>query len=93
MGLLRELELYVKAGWTPMEAIEAATSLPAKVMHLDRELGTLQAGKPADLVVLDADPLKDIRNVRTTALVVTRGKAYAPGALWKLVGLRPATRR
>jgi imidazolonepropionase-like amidohydrolase len=90
-SLLRELELYVKAGWTPMEALEAATSLPAKVMHLDRELGTLQAGKRADLVVLDADPLADIRNVRRTALVVTRGKAYAPDGLWKLVGFRPHT--
>jgi len=88
-SLLRELELYVRAGLTPMEAIQAATIVPARFMRRDRELGTIEAGKRADLVVLTADPLADVSNVRRTFLVVARGHAYDPAALWRLVGFRP----
>ena len=87
-SLHRELELYVKAGFTPMEAIQAATLVPARFMHLDRELGTVEVGKRADLVVVHGDPLADVSAIRRTALVVTRGRAYDSGALWKLVGFR-----
>jgi len=59
-----ELEMMVKAGMTPMQALVAATSAGAKVMKLDATLGTLQPGKWADLVVLTANPLTDIRNTR-----------------------------
>src|SRR5262249_36158657 len=52
----REIELYVQAGFTPMEAIQAATSVPARVMKLDREVGTIEAGKRADMIVVDGDP-------------------------------------
>jgi imidazolonepropionase-like amidohydrolase len=55
----------VKAGLTPMQALVAATGGAARVMHLDKEVGTLQPGKRADFVVLTADPLADIRNTRT----------------------------
>jgi imidazolonepropionase-like amidohydrolase len=85
----RELELYVKAGFTPMEAIQAATIVSARFMHRENELGTIEPGKRADLVVLGGDPLADVSNVRKTVLVVARGKAYDPAALWKLVGFRP----
>ena len=85
-SLHRELELYVKAGFTPLEALQAATLVPARVMHLDKELGTVETGKRADLVVLSADPLADISNIRRTSLVVTRGRAYDAPALWKLAG-------
>ena len=61
-SLLRELELYVDAGLSPLEAIRAATAIPAGVMGLSREVGTIEVGKRADLVVLDADPLADIHN-------------------------------
>lgn len=87
-SLHRELELYVKAGLSPMEALQAATLVPAQVMRLDGELGTVQAGKRADLVVVDGDPLADIANIRKTSLVVARGKAYDPVGLWKLVGFK-----
>jgi imidazolonepropionase-like amidohydrolase len=60
-----ELELMVKAGVTPMQALVAATGNAAKVMDLDEELGTLQSGKRADFIVLSADPLADIKNTRT----------------------------
>jgi imidazolonepropionase-like amidohydrolase len=92
-SLHRELELYVQAGWSPMEALQAATILPARVMHMDKELGSVEPGKRADVIVVDGDPLADISNVRKTALVVARGKAYAPDALWRLVGFRPLQAR
>jgi imidazolonepropionase-like amidohydrolase len=60
-----EMELMVKAGLTPMQALVASTGNAAKVMGIDKELGTLQPGKRADFVVLTADPLADIKNTRT----------------------------
>jgi imidazolonepropionase-like amidohydrolase len=88
-SLHRELELYVQAGFTPMEAIQAATIVPARIMRLDKEMGTVEAGKHADLVVLGGDPLADIRNVRKVESVIARGKIYEPGALWRLIGFVP----
>ena len=58
-----EIEMMVEAGLTPMQALVAATGNAARIMNLD-ELGTLQEGKWADLLVLNADPLVDIRNTR-----------------------------
>lgn len=59
-----ELDLMVKAGLTPMQTLVAATGGAARVMKLDAQLGTLQPGKWADFVVLNADPLSDIRHTR-----------------------------
>ena len=67
-----ELLLLVEAGLSPMDAIRAATSTPATVLGLI-DLGTVEVGKLADLVILDADPLTDIRNTRRIAGVVSRG--------------------
>lgn len=70
-----ELELMVKAGLTPMQAIVAATGGAARVMKLDdRQLGTLQPGKWADLLVLNANPLSDIRNTREIDAVWIAGR-------------------
>jgi imidazolonepropionase-like amidohydrolase len=85
-SLHRELELYVQAGFTPLEAIQAATIVPARMMHLDKEAGTIEPGKRADLVVLAGDPMADIHNIRKVETVVARGKSYAPAPLWKLIG-------
>ncbi|HWL85224.1 MAG TPA: amidohydrolase family protein [Polyangiaceae bacterium] len=87
--LHRELELYVEAGFTPMEAIQAATSLPARIMHLDKQVGTVAAGKRADLVVVSGDPLTDIHDIRKISAVVARGRTYDPAALWRLAGFTP----
>ena len=59
-----ELEMMVKAGMTPMQALVSATGGSASVMKLDANLGTLQPGKWADFVVLRANPLTDIKNTR-----------------------------
>ena len=72
-SLLRELELYVDAGLSPLDAIRAATAVPAEVMGLRSESGTIAIGKRADLVVLDADPLVDIHNLRKGRWVVVGG--------------------
>jgi imidazolonepropionase-like amidohydrolase len=69
-----ELELMVKAGLTPMRALVAATGGAARVMKLDDQLGTVQPGKRADLVVLRANPLTDIRNTRQLDAVWIAGR-------------------
>ena len=70
---LMELELMADAGMTPRQVIASATRDAARCMKVDRELGTLEAGKWADFIVLDANPLDDIRNVRRIAAVYVAG--------------------
>ena len=74
----RELELMVKAGLTPMQALVAATGGAARVTKLDQQLGTLQPGKWADLIVLSANPLTDIRNTRQIDSVWIAGRRLGP---------------
>jgi len=69
-----ELALLVQAGLTPMEALQAATSGPAELLGLSNEEGTIEVGRFANLVLLAADPLQDIRNVGKVELVVVRGR-------------------
>jgi imidazolonepropionase-like amidohydrolase len=92
-SLHRELELYVKAGLTPMEALQSATIVPAKVMNLDKEVGTIQAtGKRADMILSDANPLENISNIRTVRKVITiitNGRMYEGAMLWQTVGFKP----
>ncbi|MGH3053869.1 MAG: amidohydrolase family protein, partial [Gaiellaceae bacterium] len=88
-SLHREIELYVRAGFTPMEAIQAATIVPARVMGVDKEVGTVEAGKRADLIVLNGNPLADIRNTRNVEYVITNGVMYNCAELWKSVGFKP----
>jgi imidazolonepropionase-like amidohydrolase len=88
-SLHRELEIYVQAGFTPMEALQAATSVPAQVMGLDKQLGTIAVGKRADMVLLDADPLADIRNTRRVDRTIAGGTVYDPAPLWRSVDFTP----
>ncbi|HMD41494.1 MAG TPA: amidohydrolase family protein [Candidatus Acidoferrum sp.] len=88
-SLYRELELYVQAGFTPMEAIQAATIVPARVMGFDKELGTVEVGKRADLIVLKGNPLESIRNIRKVESVITNGTLYNCAELWQMVGFQP----
>lgn len=85
----REIELYVEAGLTPMAALRAATIVPARAMKLDAELGTIERGKRADLVVLNANPLDAIRNIRSVRWTISDGRVYDAPALWKSVRFQP----
>jgi imidazolonepropionase-like amidohydrolase len=87
--LHRELELYVKAGMTPLEAIQAATITPARVMKLDNEVGTIEAGRRADIIVLDANPVENISNIRKVRLVMTQGRLFDCAKLWEIAGFQP----
>ena len=69
-----EMEMMVRSGMTPMQTIVAATGGAARVTRVDERLGTLQPGKWADLVVLDADPLADIKNLRQINSVWIAGR-------------------
>ena len=69
-----EMELLVRAGLTPLEAVTAATRTNAAVLGMSATHGTIEVGKAADLVVLSANPLTDIRNTQRISLVVRRGK-------------------
>lgn len=80
-SLHTELERLVDAGLTPLEAIEAATVTPARFFSLVDEMGTVDAGKRADLVLLGADPLADIRNTRRIERVISRGRVIDPAML------------
>ena len=69
-----ELELLVAAGLTPVEALRSATLAPARYLDASPSLGTVEQGKIADLVLLDANPLTDIRNARKISAVIVGGK-------------------
>lgn len=73
-GLHEELSLLVQGGLTPMEALRAATLAAAEYLGMTDSLGTVAPGKLADLILLDADPLADIRNTRRIAAVVADGR-------------------
>jgi imidazolonepropionase-like amidohydrolase len=75
--LHEEMKLFVQGGLTPMEALQSATILPARILRVSDRLGTIEAGKEADLLLLDADPLVNIANTRTIRAVIFRGKVLA----------------
>ena len=76
-----ELANFVEAGFTPMEALQTATSNPAKFLQMEASLGSVEPGKIADLVLLLENPLKDIRNTTKINLVVARGRVLDRAAL------------
>ena len=80
-----ELELLVRAGLAPFEALRAATYNPAKYFGRLDSLGTVEPGKLADLLLLDADPLADIRNTRRIHAVVADGRYFPKESLEKIL--------
>lgn len=72
-SLHSELEMLVRAGLEPIDALRAATVTPATFFGLEAEMGTVEAGRAADLVLLGANPLDDIRNTRTVEAVILEG--------------------
>ena len=81
----KELVLVVEAGLTPMQALQCATRNPAMFFGTQKELGTVESGKLADLLLLDADPLKDIANTQKISGVMLNGKYYPRAELEKML--------
>lgn len=88
-SLDRELELYVEAGFTPMEAIQAATLAPARAMGMEKDSGTIEPGKRADVILVEGNPLENISDIRKVSAVFAGGRMYQPAALWTSVGFKP----
>jgi|SRR6185437_10370599 len=80
-----ELELFVKAGLTPMEALQTATRNPAIYLGLSDMVGTVEMGKKADLVLLEANPLENISNTKRINAVVVNGKLFPRVRLDKML--------
>ena len=80
-GDQREIELLVEAGFTPVEAIKIATLNGATYMGKERQIGSLAAGKSADLVVLKGDPSKQISDIENVEIVFKDGIGYDPQKL------------
>lgn len=80
-SVFREMELMAEAGLTPLQVLRSATVNGAKALRMERDLGAVAAGKLADLVILDADPLASVKNLSQIHLVVKGGKPFAPGEL------------
>ena len=88
-SLHRELELHVQAGIPPERVLQDATLGAARIMSLDRDLGSVTAGKLADLALVDGDPTVNISDIRKTALVVKDGVLYRPEELYGALGVTP----
>jgi imidazolonepropionase-like amidohydrolase len=76
-SLHEELQRFVAAGFTPLEALQTATINPAKFLGMNDKLGTIEQEKLADLVLLDANPLDDIRNTQKIAAVIANGRYFS----------------
>jgi len=76
-----ELANFVEAGFTPMESLQTATSNPAKFLGMEGALGSIEAGKIADMVLFHANPLDDIHNTRKISAVFVEGRLFDRKAL------------
>jgi len=83
VSLHRELELYVQAGLTPMQVIDLATSGSARVMGEEKQVGTIAPGMRADMILVAGDPLRDFSALRQVRRVITFGRMYDTGPLWR----------
>ena len=90
-ALHQELELLVASGLTPAAALTAATRHNARSLGQTAQLGSIEPGKLADLVILDADPLLDIRNTRKIFRVIRSGRVVDPAGLLRAAVSPPAT--
>jgi imidazolonepropionase-like amidohydrolase len=83
-----EMQAYVEGGWTPAETLWAATMGSATVIGRDHQLGSLEPGKLADLLILNSDPVEDIRATLDIFRVVKNGRIYDDDDLTELVRAR-----
>jgi hypothetical protein len=89
LGLHRELALYVKAGLSPAQALQTATWNAARAAGVLADRGSIERGKAADLVLVDGDPTANITDLRRATLVIQGRVAYAPDALYEVMGFKP----
>lgn len=87
-SLFRELELYVESGLTPMQAIETATIVPATVMKMETMTGSVIPGKKADIIIVNGNPLENIRDIRNVQTVIKDGDIYDPSKLHVIAGFQ-----
>jgi imidazolonepropionase-like amidohydrolase len=88
-GLHSELELYVKAGISPAEALQIATWNGAKVSKILRDRGSIEVNKLADLIIVDGEPTTNIEDIRKISTVITNGKVIYPHELHVALGVKP----
>ena len=84
-SLHEELERFVAAGFTPLEALQTGTINPARFFHMEDRAGTVERGKYADLVLLEANPLEDIRNTQKISGVIFNGRFFKKADLQRIL--------
>ena len=87
--LHHELELYVRAGIPAAEVLRMATLTSAEVMGVNKDRGVIAAGKLADMILVDGDPVKNIRDLDKITTVIKAGNVYDPAAIEKALGIAP----
>jgi imidazolonepropionase-like amidohydrolase len=87
-SIYREMELYVESGLTPLQALQTATIVPARVMHMENISGSISPGKQADLIITDGNPLQNISHIRKVVTVIKDGNIYNPGRLHQVAGFQ-----
>src|SRR3984893_13058298 len=92
-SLHEELQRFVAAGFTPLEALQTATLNPARFFGMEDQLGTVEKGKLADLVLLNANPLDDITNTQKIAAVIVHGLYFSRKDLEKMLAAAEAVAR
>ncbi len=92
LGAHWELWMFNQGGMTPMESLRSATLAGAKYLGFDKDIGSLEAGKLADLVVLDANPLDNVQNTRTVRYTIVNGRIF-DAATMNEIGNHPRTRK
>ena len=85
----RELEIYNEAGIPASEVLRIATIEAARLMHQDQDFGSIAPGKYSDMILVNGDPTKDIRNVRRVDTVIKNGHVYHPSQMYPTFGIRP----
>jgi imidazolonepropionase-like amidohydrolase len=86
-SLHRELELYAKAGIPNADVLRIATLVPAQILKREKDLGTIEAGKLADFIMIAGNPLERMSDIRRVSLVVKDGKVYRPAEIYRELGV------
>lgn len=92
LGAHWELWMFEQGGMTPHQALRASTLMGAQYLGMDREIGSLEAGKLADLIVLDANPLENIRNSTAVRYTIVNGRIF-DAATMNEIGNHPRQRK